>query len=529
MKRTCLAATVVIALVACKKESAKHDARALDLPPTRASQIGDFPDNPLLAHIPADTPYALATFKPVPVDYIEKMGAMFKPMFRQAEQIGGDGAEKLRALADEIGTFSVQRFEELGFSAKARMVVYGLGLFPVFRIEIGDGGKVLALVERVATKWGVTLPPPTEEGGRKVWRIDNNDLGVMIVLGKTELAAAFAPASSLDKLRGLIVGTEMPASSIGIAKFKDIAKRDGYNAQAVGFLDSVQLVTTGLAFAGDAGRPPACKPALEALAGRAPQLTMGYDDFSSKRLSFGVVLHLAPDLLGEVKKLQTSLAGVDRMLADKPMLGLALAADVAQARALGNRAATVLADVGTACEIGEIGRMSDGLASAASKPLPPPLEGVRGAIASLKKLQFGAGGPQNIEGWGVLRVANTTGLVDMAKQQLPGFELAADRKPRAFPAQLGFPGHIAASQDAIAVATGPGSDRVAGDVLGGTAGTAPLMLMRYDYAQMSDLLASVDPVSGPMLRDIYKAFGVATMQVTADDRGLVMWAVVEMK
>ena len=523
MKRILVVALVLA--VGCKKEPAQTN-RKLDLPTARAAALGDFADNPLLAYVPDDTPYAFATFKPIPVDYIEKMGSMFKPMFAQMQQIGGEGADRMRAVAEEIGTFSVPRFEELGFSAKARMVIYGIGVHPVFRAEIGDGDKILALIGRIATRWGAELPTPTQEGAYKVWRKDEGDMGFLIALGKTEIVGAFGPPAVLDQNRGLILGTTKPSKSLSTARFKDIAQRDGFNAQGVGFLEFERLFSVLLTSSGQ--QPPAaCATALHALAQRAPRLTAGYDDFSSKRISFGFVLQLAPDLVAEAKKVSTSLPGIDRMLADKAMFAVAGAFDLAQVRKLGSRAAVAMRELGAACNLNEMADAADELESAVQKPLPPFLEGLTGGIAVLRSMDMGPRGPEQLAGWGAIRLADTAPLLAMAAQEVPNFKLEANGKPQPLPPGTPFAGHVAASKTALGVGLGPDSQRLASDALGGTPQPAPLGLMRIDYERFFSVMGKLDP-SSQMMSDAYKMFGVATVQANVDDRGAVMWMTMQM-
>src|SRR5438270_13405141 len=152
MKRTLGICLVICGLVACEKNSTSNDSAAADLPGTRASALGDFADNPMLASVPSDTPYAFATFKPIPPEYIHKWSAMIGPMMTKLRSAPGADADAFRALADEIGTFDMKRFEELGFSAKARAVIYGIGVYPVARIEIANGDKVFDFVQRMAKR-----------------------------------------------------------------------------------------------------------------------------------------------------------------------------------------------------------------------------------------------------------------------------------------------------------------------------------------------------------------------------------------
>jgi hypothetical protein len=457
------------------------------------------------------------------------MAAMVKPFFAQMQQLDSDAAEKMRAVADEIGTFSVQRFEELGFSSKARIVVYGIGAYPVFRAEILDGDKLLAFVGRVVGRWGTQLPAPTIDGNYKVWRVDDSKMGFLIALGKTEIVATFGPADVLDKNRALILGTTKPAKSLTTAHFKAIAQRDGFNAQGVGFVEFDRVLALAVA-AADAPPPPACSEALKALVQRSPRMTIGYDDFSAKRISFGAVVELAPDLVAEGKKMMTKLPGIDRVLAEPSMMAFAAAFDLAQVRALASRAAGAMREIGSACQLASLAEAADDFETTAKKPMPPFLEGLSGGAVVVQSMEVGQRGPEKVSGWGTLQLADTGPALAMAAQQLPNFKLEANGKPQPLPMPPGMPfsGHIAASKHAIGAALGPDSERKAADALGGTAQPAPLALMRIDYERFFDVMGKIDP-SGAMLSDMYKAFGVATMQATVDDRGAVMWFEMRMR
>ena len=130
-------------------------------------------------------------------ELIEQMSAMYKPIFARALQAQNDETEKLRALVDEIGTFSVQRLEEIGLSAKARMVIYGIGVYPVMRIELRDGNAVFGFIQRIAKRWNYALPAPSEENGHRVWRFDDDKMSVLISLANSELVLAMAPPAAL--------------------------------------------------------------------------------------------------------------------------------------------------------------------------------------------------------------------------------------------------------------------------------------------------------------------------------------------
>jgi hypothetical protein len=513
---------VVVALLgACKHEPVASQK----LPSSRAASTGAFADQPQLAFVPADTPYVFATFKPVPIDYIEKMSAMAKPMIAQAQLGNDEAALKLRAIADEIGTFNAKRFEELGFSASARMVVYGLGRYPVFRLEIKDGDKVLGLVQRVATRWGATLPPPSEQDGRRVWRFPspNGELTVVIALAKTELVAALLATTSLDRDLPFVLGTQKPAKSLGTAAFKAIAARDGFNDQGIGYVDTAEAIHQLI---GSSPRPvPAsCITTLADMTKAVPRIAIGYDDFSTKRISFGVVVELAPNVLGEAKALRGKLANLDRVLSGHPIAALAIAGNLDHARPLFAKIANLWRGLGTACEIESFVDQANEISELPNE-MPAYLTGITGAFVSLDYFRITTNGPEQVEAVASVQATDTAELRRALASV--GLDLQPDKTPAALPQSMPFKGHAAASKQTVAFAIGANSQSRVGRELDGTPVPAPLLIMRYDYARFFGAMPG-SPELAPM-KDMFNMLGVATLQLDVDERGVVGWMSLDIK
>ena len=491
----------------------------------------ELPENPLLASVPDDTPYAFATFKPLPVELFDQMSAMYRPMFARLMKSQGDEGAKVRALVDEIGTLNAQRFEELGLSTKARMVIYGLGPYPVLRAEVRDGDALFAFIQRVVSRWGAQLPRPVEEHGRKIWRFDDAKVGVIIALGKTEVVAAMAPPAELDRNRALIIGEQRPARSLPTARFRDIARRDGYSAQAIGFLELPRFVTAIVAASGNRAPPAACTAAIVGIAQQVPRLTMGYDELTRKRVSGGMVLELAPEALAEARKLSVKLAGIDRLNAQQPLFGIAAAGDVAQARKLLGKVANVFRGLGDACAERDSASAASELDAAASRPLPPYLEGLSGVIVAMTSFESPKDGPKKLEGWGVVRIADTDELLAMVAREAPGLELKPDGIARPLPESAAVKGAVAASRDAVAMALGTDSERRASEALRGTPGPAPLVIMQLDIARVMETFGDLGDGSeaSAAMREAYKLYGASTITLDVDDRGLVGWASFELR
>jgi len=520
------------ALAGCKSSSAVSAGAEPQLP-SRAAALGEFGDNPMLAFAPADAPYAFATFKPYPIDVIRKTTAMFGPLWRRAFAASMSQAPDsldqrvAKDILDVLDNLDVKSFEEHGFSAKARFAIYGLGAYPVFRVELSNGDRVFDLVRRTAERWNEKLPAPTERAGRRYWSVDLPAMGLFVAIAPKELVVAVAPRGVIDGNLAALLGEQRPASSLTTAQFRALAERDGFTGQGVGFVD---LPRVGALVANAAGAAPDCRAAVAAIARRAPRLAVGYDELTPHRLSFGMVLELAPEVLADARGLAGSLAGLDQLVGQRPAFAIAAAGNLEHGRTILGRVAGTLQDLGQRCQMA---RLVDGvgdLAEAVARPLPPVVAGLRGGFVVVNNLKLGPHGPESIDGFGSLQLDDTGELLKLARGKLPNFDLQPDGKVHPLPSSIPYPGHIAVSEHAIGVGIGSNSATTATGALQGKPEPAPLALFMFDYSRLGDLvLASEHGVEADYMRDIIKAFGLATFQLLVDARGVVVWGAFEMR
>jgi hypothetical protein len=188
-------------------------------------EVGEFPDNPLLAAIPADTPYVFATFKPIAPEYIHKMVDVFGPIWHRsfdaymAKSPGGE--DEAAVFFELLGDVNAKRFDELGLSVTARFAVYGLANgFPVARLEIANGDRLLAFMKQVADRYHTQLPEPTARGTWKLWRqaLPEKDLAWIVAVGPKELVMSFEPGNLLDADLATILEERKPATSLTTAR-----------------------------------------------------------------------------------------------------------------------------------------------------------------------------------------------------------------------------------------------------------------------------------------------------------------------
>src|SRR6266545_1346812 len=94
--------------------------------PAPRSPADDFGDSPFLPLVPADTPYVMANFKPLPASYANRFASMFELLRVQLLRApAGSATDLLLAITEEIGPrFDARRAEELGLSVRPRVAFY---------------------------------------------------------------------------------------------------------------------------------------------------------------------------------------------------------------------------------------------------------------------------------------------------------------------------------------------------------------------------------------------------------------------
>jgi len=525
MLRRVMIALVVLA--ACDKAKSPDP-----LPKPEKLEAGDFPDNPLLASVSADTPYVFATFKPVPPEYIHKMVQVFGPIYRRGFDAymakTPNGEQDAAKLFDLIGNLDAKRFDELGLSVKARFAVYGLASgYPVVRFEIANGDRVTAFVHKVADAYHQQMPEPTQRGPWKVWRnaVPDKDYSWITAIGPKELVVSFAPPKVLDAELPTILGETKPATSLTTRQMKDLAQRDGFTGQGLGYADLQRI--SALA---DHDRTPDCRDAIAKLFAHAPRFVFGYRDLTPQQTTAGVVIELAPDTLAALKTVTGSLAGLDRVTSTHPAMVFAVAGNLNHGRALLPGLATVADDLGKRCETADLGEFADKLRTAATAPLPPVFESVHGGMLVVDKIERSGVSFSSLDGYSVIHADHAADLVKLISAKVPGLDLPLDGEAHALPATgLPVPVKAAATSDAIAIGVGADAGKVS-DVLGGKPVPAPLALMIFDYQRLGELIPS-DPndPSSVDVKNLASALGELNMQISVDNRGLVMWMTFGMK
>ncbi len=507
--------------------------------PAPRSPADDFGDSPFLSLVPADTPYVMANFKPLPASYANRFASMFELLRVQLLRApAGSATDLLLAITEEIGTrFDARRAEELGLSVRPRVAFYGLGLYPVYRMEIADGKRLLATLDRIVARTKRTLEKPRERGGHRYWVFAGPGTNAFIVaIGPHAVVGAMVPAAEIDRHLPQVLGIEKPARTLPAAALRDLAQRHGFTAYGVGYVDTGRLA--GLAL--PAGAPPACRTAVAEIAARAPRLAWGNGDLAAPVVEAGAVLELAPDLAADLKGLAVRTPGGGAATTGDVMFAMSAAANVVELRALGGRLGDALAAAASACQSERLAELAAGLSRAATSPLPPQLLGIRGAVLSINKIVMEPGAaPTSADGFAAVWSDDAPALVNLAASALPGIPLS-DLRPdgtsrEIMPGSMPFPVHAILRPGGVALWAGAGGEKDAQAALAGRPEPAPLLRFYYDYVRFTEFSASLSAQaqgqdeSRALLDQMSKIFGTATMDVTVDDRGLVWWFKMNMR
>lgn len=561
-----IAIASLLALAACKKDGAGPDKQIPEelKPKLAVVDTTKLKAPPLFAHVPADTPYVLASFEPVSLDYYAKMkdgfGTFFSKMISKKKRASKydydpDGApaeaddELFDVLVEELsGKMDAKGFESLGLSATPRFALYGLGLAPVvFRIEIKDEKVLMATIERIATKAGMTLPPQETKDGKSFWRHVDDDKTAIIGIIDNHLVVGGGPTKEVDAKLGLILGTEKPAQSMANGKaLIDVMTKHGFGPNLIGYVDTRKVAAQAVALS-DKQLPQVCIAEIDRIAAKVPRLVLGYTEISVKRAAGGIVLELEPGLLAEVAALKTEVPGLGAAMSDKPLMAFGGGIDLAKAQALLQKTVSSMGKLGDLCQSMEMARKAGDVLETLNQPLPEPFKKVTGAVIALHAFKMGRRTPEKVDGFAMLTSTAAKELYDFAKDQAPPIDklgITADGKLNKLAIPGGFiPFDVFAGvgDKAIVIAAGDKGRALGEKGMNGTAnGKAPFLVATYDYGRFAELQAELQKMNSygdddedkdlqDLQKSISKLFDRGSFSVDVNDKGLVMWGALDMK
>lgn len=538
--------SAVLALLACVPACKKDEATKAGEPASAAERREQAANltapKSLFENIPADTPYVMASFEPIPPSYWARVAPFIKGALDAipAPLDATDPPDKFAAAAlrDLRANLSADGIKKLlGIGTDGRFAIYGFGIVPVMRLELADSKALLATIERWQKESGLPLPTATV-GGRSYWRFGDKDVTVVAAVMDEQLVVSAGPTAMVDSGLATILGIEKPKPNMADGgEVKKVAALHGFAGYGVGYVDAknlLKLLVLSEFFGRTAGQdaiPPACMEQLSAMAARVPRLAWGYDELSDKKVAARLVLQTEASLTERLKQLVVEVPGLNGDLqAERPVFAVGIGMNIEKARVLISDAAETIGGVAQACGAEDVAQDMQQARTVMAAPLPPGVDKVRGAMASVLAGDIGADGkPTGIEAYAIIASDDPAGLVATLKQQAPSGalpELPSDGKfhqvaPAGAAPGLG-PISAAIKSNALVAAVGTRGTESGEKALGRT-GPSPLFLVTYDYGQiMSKFSKMMGAPTDPAEQMMVNMFGIISAWAYPTDHGLAL-------
>lgn len=498
-------------------------------------------DSPL-AFAPADTPFVYANLEPIPAavteqwskpmqDYWPTLFETYESLLQDAK-LGLDERTKhiAGALLDELKTHgNWDKLRAIGLKPDARVAVYGVGIVPVLRLELGDPAAFRAEVARVEKAAGTTMPV-AKTGGQEYWQIGNDTLAAAIAIEGTHLVVTMLPPKASDTLKQTLLGITRPAQSLATAGTLDaLAKDKGYSRYGEGFVDFVRLAErlgkplegSDAEFAHTLGLPVAdndetCRREYLEIAHKFPRLTIGAEEMSAQRMRIVTQMEIEAGLAGQVAAAFGAAPGSGD--ANVGVVDFSIAAPVLKLKDFWIVQASAVAKKPYACA--SLASINDGFAESATKvdvTVPPPLSDLTGIRFVLSRFALGSapGAVPEVAGKLLMATSNPTAALAMAQLAMPALQkvkVTTDGKPVALPADALPPMvpaiSVAMSDKGLALATGADDIAALGAFLAAPAASPPVFVrVHFDGTVYGWMARSFDTMKATLPADSQKRLG----------------------
>lgn len=469
----------------------------------------------LFEFVPADTPYLFANLESIPTDVTDAYLKNAQPLYISLRDNLSDfvrESQKMKAetpsnnvdkdvdsdssapevtgfahleflhsiLTDLIENPGIEGIEKIGLSSTAKSVVYGLGLFPVARLEIGDETRLRATLEKAFTEAG-SVPEEKTLNGRKYWQVGDEKFQLIISIMANELSISFIPTSMSAEALQNILAQSKPANPLDVSEsLSTLNQNNNYTNYGSGWMDTLKLLDLFLNNDSSAATTmremikfdpqsvtPICRDEYNAIAANFPRMHGGYQSLSPTETKSSFTMELKPSLATDLQSLV--IADALSTTGSGGLLNMGFALNFAKARewlltTTGNRVENPYK-----CE--QLEKLNQSNAQAyegLNRPLPPFVGNFIGFKVLIDELDLGQiamanAVPQKMKAMFALLTSNPEMLVGMGQMFMP--ELAGlDLTPGSEPVELTLDGipkpdepmWAASSKSAIGVAAGEG-------------------------------------------------------------------------
>jgi hypothetical protein len=480
-------------------------------------------DHPL-AYAPADTPYAWANLEPQPQAMIDwsshQMHAvmpvvidMYDGLLKQQKALGERETKILAAVLDELrGHDTLDKLRELGYKPDARTAIYGVGLVPVLRMELGDTAAFKAMIARVEAKVGEKIPTG-KTGAQEYWQFGNEDVQFVIAVQGSYLVATLWPAAANDTVKQLLLGVTRPGKNLlDAGTLQAIAKKYNYSPYGEGYLDFAVLaqrlssaptgvdleIAKALKLPTDVAKDsPVCVDEAKAIVQKFPRIVAGAETYAPPQLRVAMQFETEPAL---AQALMAALAAAPGTGAPaEGLFDVSLATPLLKLKEFWLKQADAVAAKPFACpEFASINEMFAKSKQQLGVTIPPPFSDLTGVRVTLDKLEPRKDSKVPDAASRMLIGTNNplaaVGMAQMAVPQLKDLKITTDGKPVALPAGL-LPASaqlppvwLAMTDKAIALSAGQGSEAMLGAYFAAPPSATPVFLRVHFSGALYGLL-----------------------------------------
>ncbi len=439
----------------------------------------------ILKFIPDDTPYVFVSGNPLPDDLMDFMEpqiddmlkayqVVVREMFRSAmaknsADMSVEDMLQYSAVINELASLlSIEGIRNAGIERDAAMVVFGNGLLPVMRIELGDPAKFEAVIKRLEEAAGERMKTGEVDGSS--YRFVGGD-GAQLIVGvfAGDAVFALAPGNASDDQIREIVGLSPPKNNIAASgRLLEITKEYGLSEYYVGYIDNLQIASVFLDKPSGMNAvllesvdysfeelSDACRKEIRGVVGIAPRIVIGYGEMSVRQMNALMIIELRDDIARGMSTLSALVPGLGVDAGGLLSFGMSL--NVPALYAFAEARLDAMEADPFECEY--FAEIQAGVAqgrAALEQPLPPFVTGLRGFkvdIESLGDYEFGSDElPEDINASLVVAMEDAEAAYMMGTMMSPDLAVV-DLQPDSVPVPLALPLLQGVAKAAYAVMT----------------------------------------------------------------------------
>ncbi|MEM6574508.1 MAG: hypothetical protein AAF736_09575 [Pseudomonadota bacterium] len=512
--------------------------------------------SPLLAYVPADTPYFIGNREKMDDKSMDLMWEMAAPALEYAESAVSKAMEDpeaeenpvAKAVMEELaGKMNRDGLVELGLDPAGSLAVYGLGILPVIRAEIADGDKLKETISRIEAKSGQTFTV-SEFEGNEFYENGDEKAQAIIAINDDQVVMSIIPTAAREEGLKQLFTDSKPAENI-TARLDEINSEYELLPIFTIFMDSMALVdavltddspvASTLFEQGRSQLGPECTAEFKEMAGIAPMVVSGYTQFNDEAVDSIAVIELRDDIATATQQLAAPMGGMGDI--DDVLFHMGFAIDVLKAKQfLTDQANAVSSDPYQCNALAELNEGMSQMSAQLAQPLPPMVGNFQGLRFSLKDMDLSTGMPQNLRALVMVGITNPQLVVGMASAMVPqlaSLQLPADGTPTPLPDGLiPFPldtPHLAMTEQGIGMSAGTGEESMLKDYLSAppASGDLPFMVVGYDEAglamyqqQIQEAMAAMAPGEEMPEFPMSDLFSRQTISASFTGRGMEMFS-----